>query len=579
MKTDLEIAKSLFEKKLYEDTIYNCKKILSKNTNSIEILKLISKSMLAIGQLDNAKVYLTKATELYPDDYEIIKELGNYYQISRDIDTAINFYKKAISINSNYAPALTNLGNLKLQQGEKEEAISLLIKATKSDPNLQSAWINLSNAYLKLDNLQHAELACKKAIEIDSNLFISHFLLANIFIAQKKINFAEECLRETIRLKNDNIDAHVKLIQILKVLGKTEEAILALKNLINIQPNNHHFHSNLGLLFHEIGKDDEAECSILNAIKLNPEFAEAYLNLSTIQQSKKKYTQAEISARKALKLKPELAEPYINLVDLLIRQNKFKEALNLLEKSNNSRSNWDLSYKYAGCLYEIKEYDQAILKLKEAQLLSNSEHKKQISRVAIDVCINSKKEINTFSDSTLKGITSGRIILNREVEKDLIPYLYKLNTKKIENLRTKDARFGDGLCSDFNLFNNQSEIIQRLSKDICDIAKDALNTNEIYCTDSFFNIFKSGCGLSKHHHIMSNDKFFNLTSSKYSLVYYLDIGDQNGEDPGNLILYNPMETILPKNGNIILFSSKRVHSVSYKGEKNRIVIGVNFYSL
>tara|TARA_Y100001968_G_scaffold223652_1_gene206300 strand:+ start:496 stop:723 length:228 start_codon:yes stop_codon:yes gene_type:complete len=75
--------------------------------------------MLAIGQLENAKVYLSKAIELYPDDYEIIKELGNYYQISHDINSAINFYKKAISINNNYAPALTNLGNLKLQKGEK----------------------------------------------------------------------------------------------------------------------------------------------------------------------------------------------------------------------------------------------------------------------------------------------------------------------------------------------------------------------------------------------------------------------------------------------------------------------------
>ena len=161
----------------------------------------------------------------------------------------------------------------------------------------------------------------------------------------------------------------------------------------------------------------------------------------------------------------------------------------------------------------------------------------------------------------------------------MIPYLYKLNTIKIGNLRTKDARFGDGLCSDFNLFNDQSKIIKRLSKDISDIAKNAIKTKEIYCTDSFFNIFKSGCGLSKHHHIMSNDKFFNLSSSKYSLVYYLDIGDQNGEDPGNLVLYDPMETILPKDGTIIIFSSKRVHSVSYKGNKNRVVIGVNFYSI
>ena len=71
---------------------------------------------------------------------------------------------------------------------------------------------------------------------------------------------------------------------------------------------------------------------------------------------------------------------------------------------------------------------------------------------------------------------------------------------------------------------------------------------------------------------------FNLNIHKYSLVYYLDIGDQSGEDPGILKLYEPEEEILPTNGMIVIIEGEKNHSVSYRGKKDRVMIGVNFYA-
>ena len=42
---------------------------------------------------------------------------------------------------------------------------------------------------------------------------------------------------------------------------------------------------------------------------------------------------------------------------------------------------------------------------------------------------------------------------------------------------------------------------------------------------------------------------------------------------------NPNQEILPSNGLIIIFPAKRKHSVFYKGKKDRIIIGVNFYKI
>ena len=84
-------------------------------------------------------------------------------------------------------------------------------------------------------------------------------------------------------------------------------------------------------------------------------------------------------------------------------------------------------------------------------------------------------------------------------------------------------------------------------------------------------------GAIRHNHIVKGDKLFNLYLHKYSLVYYLDIGDQKGEDPGILKLYEPEEEILPTNGMIVIINGKIEHSVSYRGIKDRVMIGVNFY--
>ena len=103
--------------------------------------------------------------------------------------------------------------------------------------------------------------------------------------------------------------------------------------------------------------------------------------------------------------------------------------------------------------------------------------------------------------------------------------------------------------------------------------------SEIYVYDSFFNIFGNGGGIVPHEHLNKFDKDHNLEIQKYSLVYYLAVGDQNCDEPGILKLYDPEEEILPSEGTILIFPASRRHSAVYKGKTDRVMIGVNFYSL
>ena len=102
---------------------------------------------------------------------------------------------------------------------------------------------------------------------------------------------------------------------------------------------------------------------------------------------------------------------------------------------------------------------------------------------------------------------------------------------------------------------------------------------EVYVEDSFFNIMNSGAGTKPHAHINELDKKLNFQKQKWSLVYYLEVGDQQCSQPGELTLFEPKEVILPSNGMLVIIPACRGHSSSYNGKKDRVMIGVNFYGL
>ena len=91
----------------------------------------------------------------------------------------------------------------------------------------------------------------------------------------------------------------------------------------------------------------------------------------------------------------------------------------------------------------------------------------------------------------------------------------------------------------------------------------------------------AGGGTTPHKHLveLDKDKYLNFSKQKYSLVYYLDVGDQKCSEPGILKLYDPIEEILPSSGTIVIFPASRKHSVVYRGKAERVMIGINFYSL
>jgi len=379
-----------------------------------------------------------------------------------------------------------------------------------------------------------------------------------------------------------NIDKIIKNVKTLLVEEKFEEAEVLLKNIIKIDPNHYKSYINIGAIYDKLDKLNHAEEYLIKAIKLKPDYELTYFNLATTQKKLGKINEAENNFKKAIQINPNYVEAYSNLGNLYLSIENLNDAEIYLEKAINFRPNFsEAHYNLALTQSKKRRYDLAELSYKKAiELKPNFKDaihnlKKLLREKKLLLHILQYKKNKDYS-TIEKKISKIPYVFERRVEAELIPELYKIKTKELDN--TNDARYGNGVCSDYNLFENNSKILKSVEKDLTKIMSRAVNS-DIFIIESFFNILRTSSGLTSHNHLNDFDTREGLTNKKYSLTYYLSVGDQKSSEPGILKIYDPIIEILPSPGTIIIFPSNRQHSVFYNGKTDRVMIGINFYAL
>ena len=409
----------------------------------------------------------------------------------------------------------------------------------------------------------------KYLMKIDIDQLLQQGITAH---KEGKLEEAKRLYMNILKINPLQLDANYNMGIILISLNKSADALPFFKTAIKINPNFTKAYFNSGIILNELGKLDEAETSYKKAIEIKPDYAEAYNNLAIALKILGKLEEAETNYKKAIELKPDYVEAHKNLGNTLNELGRLDEA--------------EASYRKA---IEIKpDYIEAHNNLdivsKRIQLLSSILQAKKIDMKKKVTFFNKifAKVFNFYSSrnnpNSNERLSKNPLILNRSVEKELLVTLYKMNCGELDKTKKGDARYGNVVCSDFKLFENGSPILKTVAEDLIRIMSKSVKS-DIYIMDSFFNIIRKGGGTTPHSHVSNFDKIRELDKKKFSLTYYLTVGDQNCTEPGILKLYNPMEEILPSEGTIVIIPAGRNHSAVYDGEKDRVMIGVNFYSL
>ena len=417
-----------------------------------------------------------------------------------------------------------------------------------------------------------------------------------INLSQKgNFNKAKRIYEEILREKPELAEIHYNLGIIQKILNNLKEAEKSFDKAISLKKDFINAYYQMGNTKYKLNKFDESEIHYKKAISLNAKFIEAYINLSRAQRELGRLKEAEENARIALKLNPTFAESNNQLSLILFDRGRLSDDLKSknLEKLNEgkkivekamdldpknaiSQLNYGLILQELGDLSKAKEALEKSLTIDPDLYLAKynldilSKQIELLNKVGIELNVNKPK--NLIFDKKFNKIP---FISHRKPSKDLINLLYKINSTELNKTKSGPL-YGNGKTSDYQIFENDNPILNTVKNDIIKIIKDEINAS-VFVIDSFFNILGAGGGSVPHHHLNSIDKNFKLDKQKYSLTYYLDVGDQDCDEPGYFKMQDPDEEVLPSNGMIMIIPANRIHFAVYGGKKDRVMIGVNFY--
>jgi len=496
-------------------------------------------ALIKAKQVENAKQVLEQAKNqgVAGDKLDILKTQLNSLNTTGNVYSANPPQKLLSRLLEHY------------QSGRLGDAEILALSITRDFPNHNFSWMILAAVFKAIGRNTEALNANQTAVELSPQDAEAHSNLGVTLQELGRLNEAEVSLRQAIVLKPNYPEAHNNLGNALKEQGRLDEAEASYRQAIVLKPGYANAHSNLGATLQELGRLDEAEASYIQAIALKPNYAEAYSNLGVTLQELGRLEEAEESLKHAITLKPDFALAHYGLTKVLYNMSYKDSALESIKKAN---------------VIDPKSKDFSLL-------LSVLQARKARENTAEGVK-------NTITSDCLIIPASKILELNRLVEQELITYLY--SRKLLDLDKEKDPSFGDTRGSKYDLFEDNHPRIQKLEIDLHSILSKAFNS-DIFIKDSFFSIFGAGGGTTRHQHVDKNDKdsTFSLAKQKYALVYYLSVGDQDCTAPGFLKFYEPSEEILPKKGLITIFPAERYHSSFYSGKKDRVIVGVNFYTL
>jgi tetratricopeptide (TPR) repeat protein len=501
-------------------------------------------------------------------------------------------------------------------KGSLDDAEQLSINITKEFPNHQYAWKVLVSIYYETERLSEALIASKKTVTLDPKDYQSYFYLGNIFKKLGRNDEAKESYKKAvtinqyfeegfinlgfisettnnvgdakkyyikaINLNPNNANTHYNLGNVYRKLNNFLDAKKSYKRAVDLKSNHFKAHYSLGIILIALDNKGEAIEAFKESIKIRPDFANSYLNIGVIYQELGKLDEADKSLRKAISLNENLSDAYVNLGWVLKEKGDLYNALVYIKKGINLNQDMEMFFLKEGIIYhDLGDKKQALNSLEKASSIDPSS---KIIEVVRNIFQKESDSIETKDSIRNSNITNfdNKFVTNKPVQESLIKYLYQIKYRELKiDKPINDARYGNGICSNnFELLDDSDHIIKSLKKDLVNVMETTLNS-EISIFASFFNIFRGVSGTKIHNHINSfdQDKSLYLLEKKYSLVYYLEVGDQNCSEPGILKLYDPSENFLPSNGDIVIIPAKRNHSSLYNGDNDRVMVGVNFYTL
>ncbi len=242
-----------------------------KKVDFPEILNIIlAKIALKSGNTEQAKDYLFKLINKYPESYIGHKTLAEVYEREEKYSIAVDEYIRASEIdnkdiklnyniarllnkdkrpeeaitalqdilknNPEYYNATNLLGEILYTQERYKEAINVYMNALRYNPGNYDLYYNLGMVYTMVNDFQRAKEFYQKAAEINSFLYNAKLSIGQIALIAGDLDEAERFFKESIKGEDIEAGSYYYLSQVAILKGDKEKATNYMNIAVELDP-------------------------------------------------------------------------------------------------------------------------------------------------------------------------------------------------------------------------------------------------------------------------------------------------------------------------------------------------------
>jgi tetratricopeptide (TPR) repeat protein len=344
---------------------------------------------------DESLTTLERALQLNSDGAEIPElyaGLGRAFLEKENFHKAIQYCEKSLTLQPDEWQVLRYMGDALRKQGQREAAVKTYQYAITLKPDFPWIHNSLADTLREMEYWEEAERSYYRFFELVPEHYWANYHLALVLTKQKKWDKVVIRYRKALKINPDSLEIQQKLEEILRLhhqqlseaakgyfergnqLKKESELDLAIAcyhQAIEVQPEMADAYHELAILLQQRGQFDEAVYWRIKSIEACPTYKESYYRLMwTKFENTKLLEEATVCCQMILEKYHELlandqdeillALVYSTLGDLLTRQKRITEASVAYKKSiyqkalasgqNNSfvKNEWRLEEKSKG---------------------------------------------------------------------------------------------------------------------------------------------------------------------------------------------------------------------------------------
>ncbi|HAD49456.1 MAG TPA: hypothetical protein DCF92_11820 [Idiomarina sp.] len=356
-----------------------------QSPNHPDILHLLA---LATKQAAPARAlgYFERSLKLNPKQPSVLSNFANFLQSSQQLRAAKRYYLQALQLDSSLVDAWYNLASVHYQSRDYLAAAHAAEKAVSQKPDYLKAYLLKGRAELDYKLFDAAEKTIRTALKrwpdeptLLFNLalvyrYIEHTVEARKIYAELKGRFnepqrlfqlgclayddgdyeqAEKILREVLELQNDFVPAHEALNKLYWEHGNNELFLQSFNQALSRQPDS------LALAYSYLSHLYRAQQE-QQANALLDEFLQRFGEVHSLLHLKGgallragDWQQAEVCYDKTLQQQPRHPRYLIDQANLYLRQQRYQEALALLDRAHENQPLDQEVHAYKGLCWKL----------------------------------------------------------------------------------------------------------------------------------------------------------------------------------------------------------------------------------